>query len=356
MTYIPATASGFSYPGYPPSAATDGNDFTFWTFGTLAPASIDFWFPAGVEYSVSSLQVTTAMAPGGFADHIAYGRKKDGGWTYIGTIAGYLADSQWIPSTPNSDMTNYVGITLYTDVSPSWVAWREVRIVGQQWTDPPPLPAGVLPPVQRGDVVSRDLTVPWPANNLGHIAVFDGVNVLQAMNEGTPMQSVSWDNFRLRDIPWPTIFTNIPDHTIRSCWRVDCVFDATGYFNFTVNTYEARRAISDRARQIVQIGGEYTLTTSVRMAVPRMYEPNGSVWTQAKPGMYRCDTFVMDAFQYSDVWAGQEYMDPFTGNYIGYPVRRTTVDEMQPWRDKIHAMIWSPGWTPVQLYNRLKSF
>jgi hypothetical protein len=37
---IPITAeASISFPGYPPSSATDGSDTSFWTSGTLAPES-----------------------------------------------------------------------------------------------------------------------------------------------------------------------------------------------------------------------------------------------------------------------------------------------------------------------------
>jgi hypothetical protein len=68
-----------------------------------------------------------------------------------------------------------VALTIYTDISPSWVAWREATVFGS--------PAVQIPrPQSAGDVVGRDLAFTG-LGPIGHIGMFDGENVMQVMNE-----------------------------------------------------------------------------------------------------------------------------------------------------------------------------
>lgn len=102
------------------------------------------------------------------------------------------------------------------------------------------------------------------------------------------------------------------------------------------------------------LGASYTITPTARMAKPRMYDSFFRTYYPAVPGIYRCDTYLMDAFQYSSLWNGSGY-DSFAR--IGYPVDvQMITPEPQDWKDKIAGMMRAPVWTPVQLYNRLKTF
>jgi hypothetical protein len=58
-------------------------------------------------------------------------RGEAGDWLEVATISGDTRDGQWldIPITEPLDGVRYVGIE--TVESPSWVAWRELSVLGR---------------------------------------------------------------------------------------------------------------------------------------------------------------------------------------------------------------------------------
>ena len=44
----------------------------------------------------------------------------------------------------------------------------------------------------------------------GHIGIFDGNQVIQAMSESLVIQKVSWENFKSQSQPWDTVTVNYP--------------------------------------------------------------------------------------------------------------------------------------------------
>ncbi len=218
---------------------------------------------------------------------------------------------------------------------------------------PPPPPPPIAAPRNPGDVVGRDLSIPG-FGFLGHIGIHDGSNnVYQVMNEASVVQKVSWDNFRSQDTPWPTLYPAIPNHTVKGCYADECIFWDPP-FGQQYLSFSAKQAMVERARQIQQIGADYTLTTSVIVAEPRMYDQRAGRRFPAIRGKYRCDTFVMDAFSYSHaiVGGGRSY------DILGFPTRlwRESVGQSQDWANRINGLIYMPGITPVQVYNRIGSF
>ena len=356
---IPLTPSASqSYPGYGPANINDGNSGTFWTSGTLAPASIDLWFNTnGTQYTISALQAQIATSPAGAHDAVIYGRKPDGGWTIVGFLGygNYAFDGMWYYFNTN-DPTPYVGLTLYTDQDPGWVAWREAMVYGTAYVPPQQeAPAGILPPRNPGDVVARDLAVTG-LGNFGHVGLFDGRKVLQAMGgDTTVIQAVDYYNFWTKDpVNWPTVFTNIPSHTVTSCYGASCAIIDPPYGQSDLSTFYANVAIAQRARQIYLIGADYTLTAFVRVAQPTYMDDRRSMLGQpAVRGMYRCDTYLMDAFVVSDDQIGYEF-DQLTGQYALFT--RVTSGESADWHLKINMMVNVTPWYPNTFYSKVRGF
>lgn len=128
----------------------------------------------------------------------------------------------------------------------------------------------------------------------------------------------------------------------------------------------ARESIYLRAQQIQQLSASYTLTTQVVSALPEVQyystahcNPFASgvcdgIWkvVQKKPGVYRCDTFTIEAYASSSLsshalkpWFSVGYR-PFTGDDYREPI----------WRQKMTALVANTTYLPSTVFNRLGGF
>ncbi len=274
---VASNASGyFSSPSY----MTDNNPNTLWNSGGGASQWIDI--DVGYDRVVSKIQLLTAQYPFGVTQHNIYGRTNAGQWVYFGMLNGYTTDSQWLTFNINQS-TPIRYIVVMTSASPSWVAWREIKVFDG------------LKPRQVGDVVGRDLaaSVIGPA---GHIGFWTGSEVLEILNEPVVVQNNSYVNFVSRVTPdkvWDPVYTNIPNFTIKSCFSATCNWQSGTSDRTNMTT---RQAMLNRANQIRTIGASYTLTAFPTTAKPRKLDLYTGAYTPAVRGVYRCDTFILDLF------------------------------------------------------------
>ncbi len=177
-------------------------------------------------------------------------------------------------------------------------------------------------PTNAADVVARDLDYPG-LGALGHLGIWTGGEVIEIVNQGgNAVRYSSWDAFRNASKLWPTARPNVPNHLIYYCFNAYC----------NIGNYPgiaARSAIIQRANQVRLIGADYTLAAQWRTAWPA--EPG----YPAQRGLYRCDTFVADAFTFS---AGSN-----KGNYV--PVY---------WQTRMDQLTWGVI-TPTSIWNKLKN-
>lgn len=200
----------------------------------------------------------------------------------------------------------------------------------------------VQEPKSLGDIVGRDLSVPglsWA----GHIGIFDGANVIEVLNEGGNVVKInSYDNFKDRSLPWPAVYTKFSEyHYVTSCWGTNC---GLGRNSRDFVGLVARYAVTKRAYQIYLIGADYTLSASSKRAEPRYFDLDDPYWQGRPPvrGLYRCDTFVIDAFYTTATFGGQ------FNKVSGIP---------NGWDSKVANL--TSGWnaiTPAAIFEKLKNF
>lgn len=117
------TASGHYYPM---AYAVDGNPWTYWLAGAGAPQWIQI--DLGAEKKLSKIELLTAQTPAGYTVHEIHGRAASGAWvSYFGAFSQYTYDNQWL-SMPITSSIPVRYLFIYTTSSPSWVAWREVKV------------------------------------------------------------------------------------------------------------------------------------------------------------------------------------------------------------------------------------
>jgi hypothetical protein len=126
------SASGI-FEGNGPALAFDGNPGTVWNSGGYATQWIEV--DLGATYQIDRVELTILQSPAGFTAHQVWlsGSAIKGdptGATLAYTFAGNTAEPNVLGytwSTPPS--ARYLQVR--TVASPSWVAWREVKVFGE---------------------------------------------------------------------------------------------------------------------------------------------------------------------------------------------------------------------------------
>lgn len=179
-------------------------------------------------------------------------------------------------------------------------------------------------PTRTGQVVGRDLDY-GPGAPLGHIGIWDGREVIEAINQGgNAVRSVSIGDFKKATRYWGYASPAIPPGTVLVCSYTVCNNDTF----FTVDVLEG---IARRARQIKAIGADYTMLPTARRAV--------AAWVYGVPtrGLYRCDTFVLDVM-----------FTPMLSDQAGDSAHRR-------WRGMLNDLD-SPTLTPRRVFDTLAAY
>jgi hypothetical protein len=85
----------------------------------------------GAEYPISEIRLAVSQYPAGQTLHQIEGRSTDGQFILIYTFDGATSDGDELVFKPDSPLTGIRFIRIETVVSPSWVAWREIEVIGE---------------------------------------------------------------------------------------------------------------------------------------------------------------------------------------------------------------------------------
>jgi len=111
------------------SLAVDGDFGTLWNSGGGPTQWIEI--DMGAEYPISEIRLTVSQYPAGQTLHQIEGRSTDGQFILIYTFDGATSDGDELVFKPDSPLTGIRFIRIETVVSPSWVAWREIEVIGE---------------------------------------------------------------------------------------------------------------------------------------------------------------------------------------------------------------------------------
>jgi hypothetical protein len=191
-------------------------------------------------------------------------------------------------------------------------------------------------PTKVGDVVARDMAYPG-LGILGHVGIWSGTQVFQATlpqnGSNNAISTIDLFNFKhqrdstgMMGAYWGTASYRIPAGTIymTGCW--DPICPITG----SLVSADARYSIALRVMQIYRLGADYTFGATYTRAI--------STWGSqpATRGIYRCDTFVLDALYQSTFF-------------------RNANPDQQLWVNRWNQLHNAP-FAPRTLFNTLKTF
>ena len=122
-----ATAS-HSIAGSGPAKAVDGLPTTIWNAGA-GPVE---WLQLDLRgtHRVDEIRLSVAQEPSGPTTHRVLVRGATGAWRVIATLRGMTSDGQVLVVHPSTALRGVRFVRIETTRSPSWVAWREVSVLG----------------------------------------------------------------------------------------------------------------------------------------------------------------------------------------------------------------------------------
>ncbi|HEX4955136.1 MAG TPA: hypothetical protein VF017_17230 [Thermoanaerobaculia bacterium] len=131
-TTVPTTwtRASSTLGGSPSGNAFDGSSGTVWNSGGLAPG----WVEAKLYnlQNVRALVLEPSMMPSGLVDHKVELAINNGAYQQVAQVTSYLSDDMKVvvklPQTYTNVSHVRVRSVARTDGSPTWLAWREVRI------------------------------------------------------------------------------------------------------------------------------------------------------------------------------------------------------------------------------------
>ena len=116
--------------GHPAAHAVDGDLGTWWNSG--GPPTQ--WIEIDLEspQSIAGLQLTPSQFPAGPTVHrvLAAGPDTGGAFVLLHTFSGETQDGQQLLFNPAEPWQAIDRVRVVTDSSPSWIAWREIELIG----------------------------------------------------------------------------------------------------------------------------------------------------------------------------------------------------------------------------------
>ncbi len=126
----PVSASR-ALPDQPASNAVDEIFDTIWNSGAGPVQSVEI--DLGGTVRVTSIRLTVSQYPEGTTIHQVWAGLDSNSLVLVHTFNGFTQDLDILDFTPPEPLSSVRVIRIVTTESPSWVAWREIEVVG--WDD-----------------------------------------------------------------------------------------------------------------------------------------------------------------------------------------------------------------------------
>jgi hypothetical protein len=124
----PATAPA-ALPANPPSLAVDNDPATTWIAGSGPPMWIEI--DLGVPADVAEIRLRVAQTPNGATAHRVLALTGSG-WVTVADLVGQTSENQLLRVRPATRLEGVRLVRIETSQSPSWVAWREIEVIGSR--------------------------------------------------------------------------------------------------------------------------------------------------------------------------------------------------------------------------------
>jgi hypothetical protein len=113
----------------PAGNALDGLESTVWNAGAGPPQWIEI--DLGQEHNIHTIRLTVAQSPDGFTEHQLYIGEQQGDLLLLHTFSGETGEGSGMEFFRSAPLEGIRFIRIVTVTSPSWVAWREIEVIGE---------------------------------------------------------------------------------------------------------------------------------------------------------------------------------------------------------------------------------
>lgn len=111
------------------SLAVDGDFGTLWNSGGGPTQWIEI--DLGAEYVISEIRLTVSQYPAGRTVHQIKGKSSGGQFVLLHTLDGNTQDGDELIFKPENPISGIQYLRIESSLSPSWVAWREIEVIGE---------------------------------------------------------------------------------------------------------------------------------------------------------------------------------------------------------------------------------
>ncbi len=118
-----------SLSNFPPSAAVNGQTADWWGAGAPPPQWIEI--DLGTPANIRLIRLVTSQSPEGETVHQILGGGTSEKLNILYEFRGRTSDQQVLEFKPASPIAGIRYIRVLTTQSPSWVAWREIEVLGK---------------------------------------------------------------------------------------------------------------------------------------------------------------------------------------------------------------------------------
>lgn len=129
LTLSASLTASASIADQPASNAVDGNPDTVWNSGADPRQWIRFEFDP--PRMISSVRLTISQYPEGYTVHRIWGGSTEENVQMLHEFTGNTTDGQILEFQSSAFFENIRILYIVTTESPSWVAWREIEIMGK---------------------------------------------------------------------------------------------------------------------------------------------------------------------------------------------------------------------------------
>jgi NedA-like, galactose-binding domain len=127
LAYGKRVTASQSLAGLQPEKAVDGLFDTWWGSGAPSPQWIEI--DLGQGSTIGSIRLSISQDPAGRTVHRVYGRAPGLPELLLHVFDGVTTGDQVLEYVPDEPWDGIEFIRIATDVSPSWVSWREIEVL-----------------------------------------------------------------------------------------------------------------------------------------------------------------------------------------------------------------------------------
>ena len=123
-----AASASASLEGSGPDLAIDGDFDSTWNSGAGPLQWIEV--ELGEPRTIAEVRLTVAQSPAGTTEHRVTGRTAAGEIVLLDQFVGPTKDGTVLVASRAGGWSGIVAVRVETSASPSWVAWREIEVIG----------------------------------------------------------------------------------------------------------------------------------------------------------------------------------------------------------------------------------